>query len=132
MRFAKFHNLTWLYEPGYRDRYIEPDEEDEYIETINDHIASNRHKYQNGDIIFIGSTYETRQEYGFHIISDCELTQTTQQYHDYYHFMHDGVYYKGVIEECDEFCQRVCGVPFCDEDFIEKLIEMGVYEPSDE
>ena len=62
---ARFHNIAEIINPGY-EHYVTPDKEEGMDARISEYIRSN--KVQDGDILFVGSTYESRQEYGFSLV----------------------------------------------------------------
>jgi hypothetical protein len=98
IKFAKFHDLTFLY-PSRFPGYVQADIEKEYHNIIKDHITKNKYEFNDGDIIFIGSTYETRQYYGFANIEGNDfITGEFPSTGGY-----DGVYYVDAIDEINEF-----------------------------
>ena len=127
--YAKFYDLTWLYPGGFPDCIVR-EEQDNYYKIIKTHILENKHKYHDGDIIFIGSTYQTRQEYGFPYIS-CSTFVFGNDYLDEESMKTDGVYYSKVLIELDTFCNSYFGMGFMDGDtdeLIDILKKNGRYE----
>jgi hypothetical protein len=128
--YSKFYNLTNLYPGGFPDS-IERETRDEYYNIIRVHISENN-KYHDGDIIFIGSTYETRQEYGFYYICknctdfDCKTDKLCSR-----DMTTPGVYYKHAIEELEIFCTSFFGYGLQEvshDDIIEDVKQNGQYE----
>ena len=70
IRNATFHYIADIINPTYEDLgYIDDDIDENEINTkIYQFIDEN--KLQFGDILFIGSTYETRQYYGFVMVNE--------------------------------------------------------------
>lgn len=48
--------------------YITPEMNKDLEKRINEYIY--KYNYKSGDILFVGSTYQTRQEYGFYLVLD--------------------------------------------------------------
>jgi len=130
--YADFHNLTFLYKEYVTydfDKYIfdfvSSKYEDVYFKKIKDYITQNKSMFKHGDVIFIGSTYETRQEYGFAVIvgddfkggeyPDLELVK--------------GVYYENAINKINNFWKKYVGENYFDDEYIEYLKKNGFYEP---
>jgi len=122
VKFAKFHNLTFLYRGGFPD-CVQRSYEDEYHNIIKRHIHENKHKYNDGDIIFIGSTYETRQEYGFATILEIDFICD-----EYPRFL-PGVYYRDAINDINKFWIEFNGDEYYSEETIEEYKKEGKYEP---
>jgi len=124
VKFAKFHNLTDLYPCGFPG-FIEEDQEKEYILSIKQHITENKYNFNDGDIIFIGSTYETRQYYGFANIEGNDFITgeypSTCGYKD--------VYYRDAIDDLNEFWVNFEGLEYFTIDDIKYVKENGTYEP---
>ena len=65
----KFHNISIIINPSYKKLgYIDIKKisEDDILKKTKNYIISK--KIPDGDILFIGSSYETRQEYGFVLV----------------------------------------------------------------
>jgi len=123
VKFAKFHNLTFLYPRGFPG-CVQFSFEDEYHNIIKRHIHKNKHKYNDGDIIFIGSTYETRQEYGFATIKGNYFISG-----EYPQFL-SGFYYRDVIDDINKFWIEFNGVDeYYSQEVIEEYKKEGKYEP---
>ena len=63
--FAKFYDISSEVDPKYEDNghlRTEMDNEQHIMKIINKHP-----EFKQGDVLFVGSSYETRQEYGFAI-----------------------------------------------------------------
>ena len=63
--FAKFYDISSEVDPEYETNghlRQEMDNEQNITKTINKHP-----EFKRGDVLFVGSSYETRQEYGFAI-----------------------------------------------------------------
>ena len=64
---AKFYDISSIINPEYeRAGYITKEMSKGIDERINSYINANH--LNIGDILFVGSTYETRQEYGFYMV----------------------------------------------------------------
>ena len=124
--YSKFYDFTFLYAPGFYCS-INSHFKEEYHNSIRLHLCDNKHKYNDGDILFIGSTYETRQEYGFaHVINGC----TDFHNHEWIIMETPGVYYSKVIEEINTFWKEFCdGDDLLTELSIEELKICEQYEP---
>jgi len=64
---AKFYNITNLIDNDYHLNYYLKIENDEFNKRLRNYIATNPN-LNTGDILFVGSEYETRQGYGFVIV----------------------------------------------------------------
>ena len=122
VKFAKFFDLTFLY-PGHFPGCVEHNIEEEYHNIIKKHIYENKHKFNDGDIIFIGDTYETRQEYGFATIQGNIFIIGE------YPPLTPGVYYRDAIDEINKFWNEFNGDDFYEEHDIKTIKEDGLYEP---
>jgi hypothetical protein len=124
IKFAKFHNLTFLY-PGGFPGFLEQDDQEEYHLKIRSHITENKNEFNDGDIIFIGSRYESRQYYGFANIEGNDfitgLFPSTGGY--------DGVYYRDAIDDLNEFWVDLEGLEYFTIHDIKHVKENGTYEP---
>ena len=105
--------------------FIEPDEERDYKLIVKKHITENKHEFNDGDIIFIGSTYETRQYYGFANIEGNDFI--TGEYPSTGGY--DGVYYRDAIDDLNEFWMNFEGDSYFLYDDITEIKENGSYEP---
>ena len=64
---AKFYDISSIINPGYEKAgYITKEMSIDLIGRINLHVQANQ--FNIGDILFVGSEYETRQEYGFYMV----------------------------------------------------------------
>jgi hypothetical protein len=124
VRFAKFHNLTYLY-PNRFPGFIEPDQEEDYKLIVKQHITDNKHEFNDGDIIFIGSKYESRQYYGFANIegNDFECGEFPST------FGYKNVYYRDAIDDINEFWVDLEGSEYFTIDDIKDVKKDGTYEP---
>ena len=122
VKFAKFHDLTFLY-PGGFPGCVTSSFEAEYHNIIKKHIYENKHKFNDGDIIFIGDTYETRQEYGFATILRNRFI--TGEYPEF----RPGVYYVDAIDEINKFWLNFEGQTYYTDDTLFDIKEQGLYEP---
>jgi hypothetical protein len=70
---AKFHNLAEIANENYynveSEYYMMLSDDEKGKDKVLKYICDNGDEFQLDDIIFIGSSYETRQEYGFYILS---------------------------------------------------------------
>ena len=68
-RYAKFYDICDKINPNYYDEEFVTDEMLEGMEErIEKHVIDNNYKF--GDILFVGSSYETRPYYGFRIVME--------------------------------------------------------------
>jgi hypothetical protein len=130
--YADFHNLTFLYKEYVTydfDKYIfdfvSTKYEDVYFKKIKDYISENKSMFKDGDIIFIGSTYETRQEYGFAVIVGDDFK--SGEYPDLE--LVKGVYYGNAINKINNFWKKYIGENYFDDEYMEYLKKNGFYEP---
>jgi hypothetical protein len=127
-RNAKFYDLTYLYPgPGTEKYIIPPDEENEYNNIIRNELK--RGKYIDGDLLYIGTTYETRPEYGFATVTN----NGTDFIDSEYPIMNTpGVYYREAMKEIDNFWSGNQGMgmrePYFNEDDVLDLRNTGRYE----
>lgn len=70
---AKFHNLAKIANENYynveSEYYMMLSDDENGKDKVLKYICDNSNDFQPDDIIFIGSSYESRQEYGFYILS---------------------------------------------------------------
>jgi hypothetical protein len=124
MQCAKFHNLTFLYKWDEEFDCISRKHEEEYRHIIKSHLSSSS-TIKNGDIVFVGHTCETRQEYGFAIVKDGDFITSD----DPPLGIVPDVYYKSAIQEVNVFWKDFCGGDdYYDENAIEFFKERGLYE----
>jgi len=69
MTEAKFHNISQYIDPEYEKNEFVKLNEKEFKNNIKNYLENNP-EIKSGDIIFVGSTYETRQDYGFGLVID--------------------------------------------------------------
>jgi hypothetical protein len=132
-RNSRFYDLTFLYPRYYESGSINHSDEQAYHDRIRAELANNPGRYRDGDILFIGSTYSTRQEYGFAKVIN-NGTDFIQR--EYPLLDTPGVYYKSVIDEINDFWTAFEGQPYYDfeedQDYIDRLkSENRYYSPSD-
>jgi hypothetical protein len=133
-KYANFHNLTFLYDKDYhsiKDFYhIESKEKIKYFEKIREYISRNKNKIKDGDIIFIGSTYETRQEYGFAIVEMNDFIN--KEFPDIKKYLENGkeIYYKKAIDKVNNFWRKYEGLDYFNEDDIKEAKENKYYKPN--
>ena len=65
---AKFYDIAKKINPGYNG-YLTQDMSENILERVEAHIKKCK-KYNPGDILFVGSTYKTRQYYGLMLVMD--------------------------------------------------------------
>ena len=127
---AKFYDLTELYPKGYSG-YIREDFEEEYHSIVREHIRNNKNKYNDGDILFLGSTYETRQEYGFYYVCDyCTDICNGEYVYECISKQRYKLYYNHVLFTISQFIREVLDSDICaneilDPDYIEELKKEG-------
>jgi len=69
-KIPKFHNLAEKIDPNYEiNGYLNQDTYDKSLKNLREMIQKDP-EIEYGDILFIGSSYETRQEYGFAIVQN--------------------------------------------------------------
>lgn len=126
--YAKFYDLTFLYPDYQSDNYINDDDEEQYHNVIRNHLRNNN-IYRDGDIIFIGSTYESRQEYGFATVIN---NGTDFKQYEYPLMDVPGVYYKKTMDEIDAFWEQFTGSSYFDlydkGAWVTELKQKGRYE----
>ena len=64
---AKFYDIANLIDKNYQNNCYVQIDNDEFQERIRNYIQNNDN-LNTGDILFVGSEYETRQGYGFVIV----------------------------------------------------------------
>ena len=64
MKTFHFYDLTYLLDYYKSEKYIKRDDLENYELMINKLINSDK-KFKVGDVLFVGSNYESRQYYGF-------------------------------------------------------------------
>ena len=125
---AKLYDLTHLYPPGY-DGYICDDEEKNYHSIVRAHIIEN--KYNDGDIIFLGSTYETRQEYGFYYVTKSSTDFAHGEYvYDCISYHDHKIYYNDLLVHLKTFLieyfdDELGAQSLDDPEYIKELKEAG-------
>ena len=70
-KMAKFYDIANLIDNNYQNNCYVQIDNDEFQERIRNYIQNND-SLNTGDILFVGSENETRQEYGFIIIDKRE------------------------------------------------------------
>ena len=109
---SAFYNLTFLNKDYDENGFIVSKDEHEYMNLVKKEILNE--KYKIGDMLFIGSTYQTRQNYGF-----ATITENGLETHDNAkHLMKNkNISYHNVINTINEFWQEFDGdVLFYEED----------------
>ena len=67
MSQARFYNIATVVNPDYdKEGYLTEDMVPGLQERIDTYVV--QQKLNIGDVLFVGSTYETRQEYGFYMV----------------------------------------------------------------
>jgi hypothetical protein len=64
---ASFYNISYKIDPDYRFNGSVSLDYDTFLDIIKDYLNENDY-IKSGDVLFAGSTYETRQEYGFFLV----------------------------------------------------------------
>ena len=123
-RYAKFYNLTFLYPKYKTERSINNNNSMIYTAKIIKHIRTSGGKYKDGDILFLGSTYKTRQEYGFATVTH---HGTNYQRGDEPDMNTPGVYYKNVIKEINAFWEYFEGYPYFEDEWVKNVKKSGRY-----
>ena len=99
-----FYNMTFLNKNYDDNGCILREDEVEYMNLIKQEITNE--KYKIGDMLFIGSTYETRQEYGFATITEDGL----ETHDNAEHLMkNENISYENVINIINQFWQEFDG-----------------------
>ena len=107
MSQAQFYNLTSLYPSGY-DGFIGEDEE-EYHDIVREYIRDHKYKFNDGDILFLGDTYE-----GFYYVTDsCTDIVHGESVYDCLLQERHKLYYDDVLDELAEFIEQVLGKVYC-------------------
>ena len=121
-RFAQFYNICNLINPEYGEKgYVTDDMLDGFEERIKDHI--DLYKIKFGDILFVGSEYETRQHYGFRIVLEDGTTESSENGYTL-------VFEKGLdkklknnnVKYCELF-QNIKSWPLCEELWLSNYYE---------
>lgn len=63
----KFYNIANKIDKKYEDLEYVTMDKTEFHDKIKEYLSKNK-QIKTGDILFVGSTYESRQEYGFCIV----------------------------------------------------------------
>ncbi len=63
-QMANFYNIANLIDKDYQSNYYVKIDRQEFESRLKDYITMNEN-LKTGDILFVGSEYETRQHYGF-------------------------------------------------------------------
>ena len=128
---AKFYDIAKIINPGYNGYLTQPMSEN-ILERVEQHIKHK--KYNPGDILFIGSTYKSRQYYGLVLVMDTEEYSTV-----WFDSIWDAVFTKKILQSLkqkgvkyrpmlDSANQATLDLLFGgDEDVIEKLKVHGIY-----
>lgn len=67
IRNAKFYDISEKLNPKFKDeQYLTDEMEENLDEKIEKYVKDNN--FQFGDILFVGSSYESRQCYGFRLV----------------------------------------------------------------
>jgi len=69
-RDAQFHDIANAVTPGYEDKEMLSQEQEKTLTARVKAYLQSHPAIQYGDLIFLGSSYETRQEYGFRLVLD--------------------------------------------------------------
>jgi hypothetical protein len=104
MRCAKFYNLTFLYKWSSEFESVSNEHEEEYNQIIRNHLRTHS-VIKDGDIIFIGSTFHTLQEYGFAIVKNGDFVSGYEPHIGTV----TGVTYADAIQELNVFWKSFCG-----------------------
>jgi hypothetical protein len=124
-RYAKFWNMTFLYDDWDANQFIPYEDSEEYFDTVRQYLREDTEEdFHDGDILFIGSTYETRQYYGFATVINNGTDFEGGEYPSMYT---PGVYYQEAVEEINEFWRGFEGDDYFDDDWIQRLKDRGVY-----
>jgi len=67
MTEPKYYDISTIIDPDYKFNGFVSMNYDEFKNKIIAYLNENKH-IKCGDILFAGSTYETRQEYGFYLV----------------------------------------------------------------
>ena len=106
--YAKFYDLTFLYPKYKTNRTINNSNSMIYSDKIIKHIRASNGKYKDGDILFLGSTYN-----GF-----ATVTNKGQNFKrgDVPIMNTPGVYYKNVMKEINDFWEDFEGYPYFEDE----------------
>ena len=130
---AKFYDIAKKINPGYNGYLTQPMNEN-ILERVEEHIK--KHKYNCGDILFVGSTYKTRQYYGLVLVMDTEKYRSV-----WFDSIWDavfakkilpslkqkGVKYQPMLDSADQYTLDLLFGSDDYEDIIEKLKSHGIY-----
>ena len=133
---AKFYNISNIIDTNYiTNYYISIDEE---VHKTNIQKYLNEHpEIKTGDILFVGSTYETRQYYGFIIIDKrqginwyhseqgIDLPFENQSLKDY--LFNNNIKYKELFDSLSKYFSDLSGYSYEKEDVAEDYHKYGIW-----
>ena len=100
---AKFHNLAEIANEHYynedSDYYMMISDDENGKDKVLKYICDNSNDFQPDDIIFIGSSYESRQEYGFYILSADNFNNIILDSSEWFYYTCDETNEDRLIEE---------------------------------
>ena len=132
---AKFYDISVELNPDYSNTgYITREMDKDLDKRLNGYIQENN--YKSGDILFVGSTYQTRQEYGFYLVIDAKGLGS-ESILDYIltseildKIKENNVKYEKLfleIKKKDEWIQEMFQDMFQDYNYIERFLEEAIY-----
>lgn len=133
--YAKFYEISNEINPEYINTgYITREMAKGLDNRVNKYI--NTQNFKSGDILFVGSTYETRQEYGFYLVLDgkginsesiLDSILTTKILDE---LKKNNVKYEKLflqVNKKNDWIQEMFQYMFQDYDYIERFREEGIY-----
>ena len=125
--FAKFYDISNILNPDFKDHgFITP-----FMEINEEKIIkySQENNFNIGDILFAGSTYQFRQEFGFYLIGEKNQLITFEspsyiplQYHEI--LVKNNIKYKELFTEIEKWYANILFF----EDWLNKLETIKKYE----
>lgn len=135
--YAKFYDISEELNKDYdKSGYITREMNKDLSKRLNEYI--NIHGFKSGDILFVGSTDESRQEYGFYLVMNGE-GHNDESIFDYIlsskiltKIKEKNIKYENLFLEIQdnlysEFIREMFQNMFQDYDYIEKFGEEGIY-----
>jgi len=133
---AKFYNIANLIDTNYENNNFlsidDSDVDNNLLNYLNDHDEIN-----TGDILFIGSTYETRQNYGFVIVDKrsgikwinseqgIDLPFEESEFKDY--LSKNQIKYKELFNSLPKYFSELSGYHYEKEEVAEDYLKNGIW-----
>ena len=121
---AKFYNITNLIDKDYHLNYYLKIDNDEFKTRLRNYIATNDN-LNTGDILFVGSEYETRQGYGFVIVnkisepkwhdSEQGVDLVFENYDLKNYLITNNIKYKSLFESLNKYYSELIGYSYSED-----------------